>query len=103
MKALNKVIAVATAAAAAAAPLASFAQTNQPSTRAHVRAELIELEKAGYSPATANEYNYPADIQAAEAQVAAKHAAEQKAAQTMGGVTGGSSVTSEPQSVYSGH
>jgi len=56
-------------------PVASFAQSNQPVTRAQVRAELVQLEKAGYNPATANKYDYPAEIQAAEARVAAQNAA----------------------------
>jgi hypothetical protein len=62
-------------AAALVAPLASFAQSNQPLTRAQVRAELVQLEKAGYNPATANDYDYPANIQAAEARVAAQNRA----------------------------
>ena len=56
-----------------AVPVASFAQSNQPVTRAQVRAELIQLEKAGYNPTTANDYDYPANIQAAEARVAAQN------------------------------
>lgn len=62
-------------AAVAVAPALSFAQTdtNGPVTRAQVRQELIDLEKAGYNPATANEDTYPADIQAAEARVQAQH------------------------------
>ncbi|RQR58246.1 DUF4148 domain-containing protein [Burkholderia sp. Bp9126] len=53
-----------------AAPVASFAQSNQqPLTRAQVRAELVQLEKAGYNP---NDWiNYPENIQAAQAKIAA--------------------------------
>jgi hypothetical protein len=40
-----------------------------------VRADLIQLEKAGYRPASANKDDYPADIQAAEARVAAQNGA----------------------------
>jgi hypothetical protein len=40
-------------AAALAAPVAVFAQNTAPLTRAQVRAELIELEKAGYNPRSA--------------------------------------------------
>ena len=58
-----------------AVPVASSAQSNQPVTRAQVRAELIQLEKAGYNPATANNYYYPTDIQAAEARMAAQNGA----------------------------
>jgi hypothetical protein len=70
-----------------AVPAVSFAQSNQPLTRAQVKAELVQIEAAGYNPATANDYDYPANIQAAEARVAA-----QKAATTAyGGVSNGSS------------
>ncbi|HTI17423.1 MAG TPA: DUF4148 domain-containing protein [Trinickia sp.] len=56
-------------------PLASFAQaqvqSNQPLTRAQVEADLARLEQAGYRPA-GQDPHYPADIQAAEARVAAQ-------------------------------
>ncbi|MBP0590154.1 DUF4148 domain-containing protein [Paraburkholderia sp. LEh10] len=52
------------------APVVSFAQPNSGVTRAQVRAELVQLEKAGYNPATANPDDYPQNIQAAEAKVA---------------------------------
>ncbi|WP_454725202.1 MULTISPECIES: DUF4148 domain-containing protein [Cupriavidus] len=59
-------------ACALAAPALSFAQSVQgPVTRAEVRADLIRLEKAGYDP-HADNATYPADIQAAEAKVAAQ-------------------------------
>ena len=55
-----------------AVPLASFAQSpNEPITRAQVRQQLIEIERAGYNPAMSDDAKYPADIQAAEARVAA--------------------------------
>lgn len=41
-------------------------------TRAQVRAELVQLEHAGYSPSSGSDPQYPADIQAAEAKVAAQ-------------------------------
>jgi hypothetical protein len=72
MKSLIKAVAIA---ALLAAPVVSFAQSNQPVTRAQVRAELIQLEKAGYNPATAVDSTYPADIQAAEARVQAQNPA----------------------------
>jgi hypothetical protein len=81
MKSLVQAVVIA---ATLAAPVAVFAQSNQPVTRAQVREELIQLEKAGYNPATANPYDYPANIQAAEARVAAQNSA-------VGGVTSGSS------------
>jgi hypothetical protein len=65
----------------------AFAQASQePITRAQVRAELVELERAGYNPATGADPYYPEDIQAAEAKVAAEHAADGHA---VGGVPQG--------------
>jgi hypothetical protein len=58
----------------------TFAQSaSAPLTRAQVRDELIRLEQAGYNPATVNDVTYPADIQAAEAKVAAQDAEQQAA------------------------
>ncbi|MGQ7937552.1 DUF4148 domain-containing protein [Paraburkholderia sp. D1E] len=64
MKSIIKAVAVA---ALIATPLASFAQSSQPVTRAQVRAELAQLEKAGYNPS--DWMHYPANIQNAEAIV----------------------------------
>jgi hypothetical protein len=50
-----------------------------PVTRAEVLHELEELEAVGYNPAEGDDVDYPADIQAAEAKVAAKHQAERDA------------------------
>ncbi|MGF6542865.1 type II secretory pathway pseudopilin PulG [Paraburkholderia youngii] len=68
MKTLISAVAIA---AALVVPVASFAQASQPVTRAQVRAQLIQLEQAGYNP-SANDVNYPADIQAAQARVDAQ-------------------------------
>lgn len=76
---MNSLIKAVVLAVILAAPVASFAQSNEPLTRAQVREELIQLEKAGYNPATANDYDYPANIQAAEARVAAQNANTQTA------------------------
>jgi opacity protein-like surface antigen len=65
MKSFVRAVAVA---ALLAAPVASFAQSNQPVTRAQVRSDLMQLEKAGYNPG-GDHNDYPADIQAAEARV----------------------------------
>ncbi|WP_043204155.1 DUF4148 domain-containing protein [Paraburkholderia acidipaludis] len=62
-------------------PLLTFAQSTQPVTRAEVRAELVRMEKAGYNPNT-NGDNYPQDVQAVEAKIAA-----QDAQSAVGGVT----------------
>ncbi|MFC0396834.1 DUF4148 domain-containing protein [Paraburkholderia rhizosphaerae] len=55
-----------------AGPVASYAQTHDPVTRAEVRANLIAVEKAGYTPSAGEDVNYPADIQAADAKIAAQ-------------------------------
>jgi len=82
MKSLVQAVVIA---AAFAAPVAVFAQSNnQPVTRAQVRADLIQVEKAGFNPARSNPHEYPANIQAAEARVAAQNSA-------VGGVNNGSS------------
>ncbi|WGS54367.1 DUF4148 domain-containing protein [Paraburkholderia sp. D15] len=72
MKSLVNTIALAVA---FAAPVAAFAQADQqPLTRAEVKAQLKQLEAVGYNPAVATDATYPADIQAAEARVAAQNA-----------------------------
>lgn len=71
MKSLIKAVALVVV---LAAPVASFAQSEQPLTRAEVKAQLVQIEKAGYNPAVATDSTYPADIQAAEARVAAQNA-----------------------------
>ena len=61
-----------------AVPIASFAQSsNEPLTRAQVKAQLVQLEQAGYNPSSSNDATYPAQIQAAEARVAAEKDATQ--------------------------
>ena len=77
-----------------AVPVASFAQSNQPVTRAQVRAELIQLQKAGYNRADANDYDYPVNIQAAEARVAAQYGAA-----SYGPAFNGSSQSGRPEGV----
>lgn len=59
-------------AAVVAVPVVSFAQSSQPLTRAQVRAELAQLEKAGYNPAL-DYNNYPENIQVAEARVSGQN------------------------------
>jgi hypothetical protein len=85
-------------AAALTAPAVSFAQQSTgPVTRAQVRAELIQLEKAGYQPGR-NDPNYPVDIQAAEARVAAQNGVSS----SYGGVVSGSSASGAPTAVRAG-
>ncbi|SAK48570.1 purine nucleoside phosphorylase [Caballeronia temeraria] len=84
-------------AATLAAPALAFAQSNGPVTRAQVRADLVAVEHAGYNPALANDPYYPADIQAAEAKIAAPHA---DATPSYGGVRTGSSASASGASKH---
>jgi hypothetical protein len=84
MKSLFEAIAIA---ALITAPLAAFAQsTNQPLTRAEVRADLVRVEQAGFDPT--DRVHYPQNIQAAEARIAAENAARNSG---VGASTNGSS------------
>jgi hypothetical protein len=59
-------------AAVLAAPALTFAQSsNGPVTRAQVKAELVQIENAGYHPQQKG-LHYPDDIQAAEARLQAQ-------------------------------
>ncbi|MGA7779541.1 MAG: DUF4148 domain-containing protein [Paraburkholderia sp.] len=84
MKSFVQAVAIA---ALLAAPVASFAQSSQPVTRAQVRSELVQLEKAGYNPG-GDHNDYPVDIQAAEARVHGDDSAS-----GFGGVESGSSAS----------
>jgi Tfp pilus assembly protein PilE len=96
------------AAVLAVPAVSSFAQSNAPVTRAEVKAQLVQLEKAGYQPGRDDPY-YPADIQAAEARVSAQNGA----AASFGGVTEGASASGaravspalndNAKSIYFGH
>ncbi|WP_175921797.1 DUF4148 domain-containing protein [Burkholderia latens] len=66
----------------------SFAQSNAPLTRAQVREELIRLEAAGYDPSKGDDGEYPADIQAAQARVAAEEHARMTASAAGAGAPG---------------
>ncbi|QIE25815.1 hypothetical protein SBC1_49120 (plasmid) [Caballeronia sp. SBC1] len=73
-------------------PVVSFAQqSNAPVTRAQVRTELIQVEQAGYNPGR-RDPNYPDDIQAAQARVAAAQAQTN----SYGPAVGGSSQSGQP-------
>ena len=105
MKSLIQAVVIATV---LAAPVASFAQSNQPVSRAQVRAELIQLEKAGYQPGR-DDPHYPADIQAAQARVDSQNGIAQAAQSGFGGVVSGASQSGRPapvngpKSVYFGN
>ncbi|EDZ98466.1 conserved hypothetical protein [Burkholderia sp. H160] len=80
-------------AALVAAPVVSFAQSQpqQALTRAEVRAELIQLEKAGYNPGSDNT-QYPQNIEAAEARISAGHDAAAYGSAAHGSSASGSRV-----------
>ena len=105
---LRSLIPAVALASALAMPAVSFAQSNGPVTRAQVRAELVQLERAGWRPAMdmGNNPHYPDGIQAAEAKVAAQNGA----ASGYGGVVSGSSEAGRPavskadwNAIYSRH
>lgn len=87
MKSLIQAVAVAVA---LVAPVASFAQSNAPVTRAQVRAELVQLEQAGYRPGDGDNAHYPDAIQAAESKIGANQAAS-----GYGGVAAGSAASGQ--------
>lgn len=80
MRSLAKAVAFAVV---LAAPAASFAQSNQPVTRAQLRAELAQLERAGYNPN--DMLNYPENLEAAKAKIAAQNPKAQGDASAYGG------------------
>jgi Domain of unknown function (DUF4148) len=97
-------------ASALAAPAFAFAQSNNdvPPTRAEVKAELVQLEKAGYNPAS-NDVHYPDALLAAQARV---NALQGVATSAYGPSTSGTSAAGVParlpvqttgRSLYSGH
>lgn len=92
-------------------PVAALAQqSNTGVTRAQVRAELVQIEQAGYNPHRANDPYYPADIQAATARLqVADSATQQTATSGYGGTAGptsqsGHGITVRPaeRSIYFG-
>src|ERR1700761_6459348 len=53
-------------------PVSQLRSERRAVTRAQVRAELIRLEEAGYHVGDGDQTTYPAQIQAAEAKIAAQ-------------------------------
>jgi len=83
--------------AAVIAPAFSFAQSqNAPATRAQVKAELVQLQRAGYSVASGDNATYPADIQAAEAKVASQQSINE-ANEAYGGTQSGAAASGKMQ------
>ncbi|SAL13526.1 membrane protein [Caballeronia arvi] len=97
-------------ATALAAPTFAFAQSNAPVTRAQVRAELVQLEKAGYNPSE-DRVNYPQNLQAAQARVNAENGGSAYGPSTAGTSQSGAVAPvaranvsmSDRNSVYFGH
>jgi hypothetical protein len=83
------------AAAVIALPIASHAQSTGTITRTKVRAELVQLEKAGYRPGN-NDPHYPDDIQAAEARISAPRNTGPTAESSFGGVQDSTAASGRP-------
>jgi hypothetical protein len=94
MKVIQSLIVAASVAAAVASPTVSLAQSNQPLTRADVRAQLVELQKAGYNPAS-DQTQYPKNIEAAEARLDVQKGV---LASSYGSASAGSSASGSPRS-----
>ena len=86
------------AASTLAMSVAAFSQTDSTATRAQVRAELMQLEQAGYDPAKGENPNYPADIQAAEARVSAANSTTGYGGTASVSSSSGSRATTHPAS-----
>jgi Domain of unknown function (DUF4148) len=90
---------LALASCALASPIVSFAQSTAPVTRAQVRAELIRLERAGYRVGDSDDTNYPEQIQAAEAKIAAQDSREAGNSDVGGKTTNGTLASGSVQHV----
>ncbi|SAK57696.1 DUF4148 domain-containing protein [Caballeronia ptereochthonis] len=66
---MKSILIAVVAASALSLSVAALSQTDATPTRAQVRAELQQLEQAGYDPAKGEDASYPSDIQAAEARI----------------------------------
>jgi hypothetical protein len=69
-----------------AGPVVSFAQSVEPVTREQVYADLLRVEAAGYHVGDGDNTTYPAQIQAAEAKIAAQDS-QHAANNAVGGTT----------------
>ncbi|WP_233889900.1 DUF4148 domain-containing protein [Paraburkholderia flagellata] len=79
--------AAAVIASVVAVPVQSFAQSDQQIQRTQLKTELAQLEEASHD--LNDQLHYPANIQAAQAKVAAQNAAVQASATGYGGVVSG--------------
>ncbi|RDV00850.1 DUF4148 domain-containing protein [Trinickia dinghuensis] len=89
MKSLIQAVVIA---AAISAPVAVFAQSNAPLTRAQVQAQLVQFEQAGGRVNMSNDPYYPEDAQLAQARVNAQSGNNEG----FGGVQAGSSASGAP-------
>jgi hypothetical protein len=78
-----------------ACPLAALAQSGNGLTRAEVVQELIRVEQAGYRPGWGDATNYPDNIQAALARIAAQQGA--LAARADGAPSAGGAAPAAPE------
>lgn len=69
----NKIVSAVILASALASPVLAYAQNNDPVTRAQVKSELAQLQRAGYSQG-GDQANYPEALQAAQKRVDALNA-----------------------------
>ncbi|SAL87343.1 membrane protein [Caballeronia arvi] len=76
---MKQIFVTAALALLASSPTASFAQTDAPLTRAQLRAELANLEQAGYNPLSVD-VDYPGRLQKAEARLQAERVSSQRQA-----------------------
>ncbi|WP_126284014.1 DUF4148 domain-containing protein [Burkholderia stagnalis] len=86
----SRILAVLVVAGTLAAP--ALAHADAPAlTRAQVRAELAQFRAAGYDPSRGEDANYPTEILAAEARIAAQRDASANAGSYGGGNPAGAS------------
>lgn len=74
MKSSSKQLAI----AFAVFPILGYTQPHENSTREHVQADMIEIQRAGYDGAHDNT-TYPSDIQAASAKAVARPTSPEQA------------------------
>lgn len=92
MKSLIQSVLIATA---LAAPVAVFAQSNAPVTRAQVKAELVQFAQAAGPRAFSNDPYYPNRAQMAQARIDAQGGNSE----AVGGAHAGSSASGSPVAV----
>lgn len=106
---MKSLIADAVLTAVLIAPLASFAQSSGPITRAQVKAEVVRLENSGYPPAGSNDYNYPQYFLDAQSRISSGGQKDVAASSIGGSVNGASrsglatASTNRGHSIYAGY